>query len=446
MLSRLKKWLSGPQSPDAHPYYGERLQLLAHQITLTRTNGDNANIRLNDVDYVTIYRFANDDGRDLCWVNLKSYARAPLSVTTLAGNFHQLEAILLAWAGFDVARYLKIKQSTQAYEEQVLWKKDHQPDFSIEAAQQSSSLALLAHGLMMESAQQFIPWGSYASLSAHPAIAIGEETFPNPRFKAIKYVLTQPVIARGLKLNSLYTCCDAYENAPKLELPVIEWTSQISLGGNRTKSFNSIKTHLDAYFEKQPAALSPQVGEDLQASWHHGSVTFKLHAFYRDETKDWDNVAWLRINYQPDLEAYYRNDYQQNLMLNPSLSYLKLNFSMGLHVDYRQVDNAMYTPKCFKSLLNESVSLVWRDDEAGKIGFANQEYARVFNLHEIQSLQLAVQNFRGSEGRNALEIVSQGEAVHLGGLSDLAAFKKAALSIAKVIKKEVTHYTYDEHY
>jgi hypothetical protein len=451
LLSRLKNWLNGPKSPDAHPYYGERLKLASDHVALTRTNGDNAQMRLIDVDYVTIYRYANDDGRDLCWVNLKSYTHASLSCSTLAGNFHQLESLLLTWPGFDVPRYVAIKQSTQAHEEQVLWKKQHQPDFAIQGSAQSINLELLQHGLMIENAQQFIPWGSYHALSSHPMVKVTTKSFPNPRFKAQKYVLTRPVIANGLALKSLYTCCDAYDESPKLDLPVIEWTAEISLGVNRVNSFSVIQAHLDHFFgvnqqAGQPESARPLAGEDLQSVWQQGQVTFSLRAFYRDETKDWDNVAWLSIAYLPNLDSYYCNDYQQNLTLNQSLSYLRLDFALGLQVDYRQVDNAIYTPQCFMPMLDESNSLIWRDDAHGKIGLANATYARVFDLHEIEAMQLAVQNFRGSEGRNSLEILHEGQTIHVGGVSDVDAFKAAEKSIAKLIEKEVTHFTYDDHY
>lgn len=448
MWASVQKWLKKDRSPAVHPYYGERLKVSKHAVTLTRTNRDDEAIPLSQVDYVTIYRFANDDGRDLCWVNLKSYAHAPLSTSTLAGNFHQLESLLLGWAGFDVAQYLAIKQSAQAHEELVLWKKAHQPDFVLSPSAQSS-LDLLPHGLMIENTQQFIPWGSYKALALHPAIKVTSKLFPNPRFNAYQYTVNRPVIANGLQLKSLYTCCDAYDETPKLDLPVIEWTAEISLGVNRVQNFLAIKTHLDAYLgaEKQQTAIPlGTAGDHLEWSSTQHLVTFSLRAFYRDETKDWDNVAWLRISYQPNLDAYYSNEYQQHLALSPALQYLCLPFRLALHTDYRQVENAIYTPACFKTLLEATNSLIWRDDTNGLIGFANAEFARVYSMEEMISLQLAVQNFRGSEGRNALEVVGHGGTSHLGAVSNVAAFIANIKPITKLMQKEVTHFTYDEHY
>ena len=64
----------------------------------------------------------------------------------------------------------------------------------------------------------------------------------------------------------------------------------------------------------------------------------------------------------------------------------------------------------------------------------------------MEKLTLAVQNFRGSEGRNGLEVHVQRETSHLGSVSNVANFKKNIKKITKLISKEVSTYTYDEHY
>ena len=186
--------------------------------------------------------------------------------------------------------------------------------------------------------------------------------------------------------------------------------------------------------------------QDLKASWTQHPVTVELYAFYREETNDWDNTAWLNIHYSPNLDAYYTSPYQQQLTLHAEISYMCVPFQFDLNVDYRQVHHAIYTPDCFKALLSPTTGLVWCDAQAGIIGFASVTFSQVYASEAFDILQLAVQNFRGSEGRHALEIIGNNSVTVIGGVSDTAKFIESCEQIAKLINKKVTHYTYDEHY
>ncbi|HOY70766.1 MAG TPA: hypothetical protein PL131_08870 [Methylotenera sp.] len=435
-----------------HPFYGARLVINADDVFLKCNNGDDARIALAEVDYITIYRFEDMETHERCWVNLRSYTKQAVGVSTLAGNFAALEKIIMQWDNFDVQQYAKIRAVNIEVKETVLWQKTHQADFAItplNVQAHTDALSQLQQGLWIENLAQFLPWSTYEDLARHPAIKQRRKTFPNPSFKAQEYVLHQPTIFNGLKLTSLYTASDASQNVLQLHLPVIEYASEISLGANRQKSFAAIKTHLDAFFQRETvsAPIDYAKKDTWRANWQTGAVRVELYCFYREMPDGWDNIAWLRIHFSPNLAPFYSNDYQRNLMLSHDVEYQLLDVGINLNANYREVSNAIYTPVCFEPLLTQAhPSAIWYDKSQGLVGFCSAQFALIFNADEIEHLNLAVQNFRGSEGRNGLELAYQNQMVQFGSVTSVEKFTQNMQKISKLIGKKVDTYTYDEHY
>ena len=452
MFSFINKLFQTEKAPDMHPFYGACVELNGREICLKRNNGDDEKIQIKDIDYISIYRFDYMDTHDRCWLNFRSYTQPAVSVCTLAGNFAAIEQFANSLPGFDSQQYAAIRASKAEVKETVLWQKVHQPDFDIAplpTQQVGDALSLLQQGLWIENKNTLVAWGTYDELAKHPLVKTQLIDFPNPLFTAKSYTIAKPTLFNGLKLSSLVTECDAAEGDFQLHLPVIQYRAQLSLGVNRQKSFDSIKTHLDTFFKQNATAqlIDYAVKDTWRISWHEGAAHVELYCFYREVPDGWDNTAWLTIQYSPNLDRFYQNDYQRDLVLNQSITYQQFDFSLDLNTDYRRVDNAIYTPDCFKTLLSEAQPLIiWHDTAEQVIGFAAAEYALVFNANEVQHLTLAVQNFRGSEGRNSLELNVQNQNVPIGSVSNVAVFKKNMQKIAKLIGKKVDAYTYDEHY
>jgi hypothetical protein len=134
--------------------------------------------------------------------------------------------------------------------------------------------------------------------------------------------------------------------------------------------------------------------------------------------------------------------------LSDITAYAIFPFSVDLYVDYKEVDNAIYTPICCKELLSSANQfLIWKDSKAAVFGFSNQEFTLIINSDRAVSLNLMVQNFRGSEGRTNLELAFHNkETINIGSVSDTKLFDKNSAKMAAVLNIEVNHYDYDEHY
>ncbi|MGB4812244.1 MAG: hypothetical protein WBP13_07170 [Methylophilaceae bacterium] len=439
-----------------HPFYGEHVAIADNQISLQRNNGDNTSINLVDIDYITIYRFEYTDEHDRCWVNLRSYSKAAVSICTLAGYFNQVEKVITTWPNFDQQQYAAIRASKSEVPETVLWQKVHQANFSITPLAkeyiQADNLAMLQQGVFIENKQTCIAWGSYAELATQPLVKSKVSQCPNPLFSQMQYCIEKPTIFNGLQLSELTTACDAAEHEYPLHLPVIQYRAELSLGASRQASFEAIKTHIDAFFKVDQSKT--QINDSIQseakgtwrAVWQSGDVKVTLYCFYRDELDGWDNIAWLNIDYSPNLDRFYVNTYQRNFVLTLSIQYEIFDFLMALYVDYRCVTNAIYTPSVLSAQLQDTQTIVWYDAAHQVIGFATKAFSLIFNANAVESIHLAVQNFRGSEGRNAIEIRYENKTVHLGDVDSTENFKKNIRKIEKIIGRKVATYIYDEHY
>ncbi len=447
MFSYIKNLFQSEKAPDMHPFYGAAVIINGHEISLKRNNGDDEAISIEDIDYISIYRFDYLDTHDRCWLNFRSYTKSSVGVCTLAGGFAAVEQFAITRPNFDKAQYDAVRASKVEVKETLLWQKTHQADFIIEPLPTApDALSLLQQGLWIENKKTLIAWGTYEELSKNKLIQTKLVNLPNPLFSAKSYTISKPTIFNGLTLTRIETQCDAAEGVYQLDLPVLQYRAEISLGFNRQKSFDGIKSHLDGFFEHD-ISIDYAVKETWHAQWPVGAVRVELYCFYRDVPDGWDNIAWLTIQHSPNVDRFYTNDYQHNLVLSAAISYQLFDFNIALNVDYRRIKNAIYTPDCFKTLITDAQPLlVWHDTNEQVIGFASIEYALIFNANEVQFLTLAVQNFRGSEGRNSLEIHYQNATVHIGSVSNVAVFKKQMKKLATLINKKVSSYTYDEHY
>lgn len=452
MFSLISKIFTTEKAPDKHPFYGDRLVIQGNRFRLVRNNQYNSEMHLDEVDYITIYRFDYFDADDRCWLNLRSYSAQALSVCTLAGNFATLEKIVTQLPNFDAVLYAAYRNAKDEMPEAVLWQKVHTSDFAITPLNAhdhgKNALDFLQQGLWLEHNNTLIAWGTYEDLQNNSQIKSHRIGFPNPSFYATEYRIEKPTIFNGLKLQSLYTASDSTQSTLKLHLPVIQYSAEISMGFNRQNSFDAIKTHLDHFFQRaEPDNIDYNVKETWRAGWQVGAVRVELYCFYREMPDGWDNIAWLRIHYKPNLDRFYSNDYQRNFAVHAAIHYQAFEYAIDLNADYRQVENVIYTPDCFKSIISKAQPLVvWYDTAQEIIGFADAELALIFNANEVKSLTLAVQNFRGSEGRNGLELNFQRETVFIGSVSSVAKYEKSMKKLAMLIDKKVDAYTYDEHY
>ena len=284
MFETLKQIFSNKKSPEQHPYYGSFLTVRSKSIDFFQHKNDNSEIQKSDVDYITIYKVEDYCNLERCWIDLKSFSSATISINTLSGNFDYLEKWLFTLPDFDKQKYQKIRCINADFESQILWEKKSVPNFDIKRVTQKSNISV-KNGIYIENLKTTIPWETYVELEENRILNRKKVDYPNPDFSGYSYTIKSPTIFGGLKLSSLYTECDSFRAKPRLDLPVIKYISEIKLGFfNTEKEFLKIKKHLDHYFnqdgfqdygENYPIRKK----EDIKAFWAIDKVLISFYCF-----------------------------------------------------------------------------------------------------------------------------------------------------------------------
>ena len=431
--------------PKQHPFYGQKVFVYKTEIQ-SRQHGNHFEVlEINNLDYVTIYNLGDSNGFKNCWVNLKSFSKMYLSICTLADDFDKLEKFLLPLPNFDKELFLEIKNKLQEHPESLVWKKDQKADFEIETnTNHNSGLDKLQKGLTIENENFRIDWSDFYYLEKILKSRI--ERFPNPSFKSYQYFIKKPTILGGLKVNEIIIETDSFEaNKVKMNLPFEKIRTCFKLGFDRKKEVLKIKSHLDLYFNQEAKSE-----EDLNFSWEKDKIKVDLYCFYRREIDDFDAVAWLKINYSPDVSSFYETNYFKNFSLGNHINYAFFDFKIDLNSNYREVDIASYTPTPLSSLMpKKAETIIWKDSQNGIIGIGNKEHSVLFTFSELDSFMLSIQNHRGSEGSNCLIASMKNQkaaSFYIGSVSSTKICIENFKKITEVTQIEINELHYDEHY
>lgn len=429
------------KAPQTHPFYGARVVVDKQEIILYTHNDSNIEkIEIDKINFITMYCFDKFNENKRCWLHFNSGSSPEVAVTTLAGNYQELENFVLKLPDFNTHNYFKIKNSDVEMAKVVLWEKKSVSDFEI-LSKPNSNFDILKQGIFIENLNILIPWETYRDLENNKNIIRKKVDYPNPNFSGYSYNIKSPTIFGGLKLSNLYTECDSFEKKPKLDLPVIKYTSEIKLGYfNPREVFLKIKKHLDSNFQQVATSQYDEVfdsekKDSLYAIWHIQNITITFFCFYRDEYQKLDTNAWLNIEFEPNTTKFYESDYQKKLQIHNHLDYEILPFEVDIYENYRELDNVIFTPKCFENLFeNNNQFLIWNDTQEGIIGFGNAKYSRLFKPKDFKSVSVGLEDYGALDGSNT---VSVGE-FYLGTLSSLQThlFEKNIKKMEKLTHKE----------
>jgi hypothetical protein len=98
-----------------------------------------------------------------------------------------------------------------------------------------------------------------------------------------------------------------------------------------------------------------------------------LYCFYRKEIGGYHSVAWLNINYQPNVTAFYETDYFKNFKLGKHISFGVFNFEIELNSNYLQLKNAIFTtPALATYITNQTPTIFCKDTQNGIIGIGKK--------------------------------------------------------------------------
>ena len=98
---------------------------------------------------------------------------------------------------------------------------------------------------------------------------------------------------------------------------------------------------------------------------------------------------------------------------------------------------------------NQAETIIWKDSQNDIIGIGNKEKSVLFNISELDSFSLKIQNYRGSEGQNCLVALMKNqkqESFYVGSVSNTKICIENFKKITDVTEIEIYENHYDEHY
>lgn len=300
-------------------------------------------------------------------------------------------------------------------------------------------------GIYVENLKLRLPWRSFEALGALSCVISKVAPCPNRRFREINYRIRNPVIFGGLQLPELQARSDAYEDSPRLDLPVTYYFASIPLGAAWRADFERLRQRIHEHLISNGAEFLPQRVESTGGypQWRQGGVSYALWLSHPGGDERAHPSATLKISRDPDLTPYYDVPYCNHLQLGPEVDVMLIEGRGNVVGDYRTVDDIIFTPRCFAALFSDRCQvLIWHDRASARIGIGNERLSKIRDAACVDALVLAVQNFRGSEGRVNLEVNGK----CLFDLSGAAGCRARLSDLQDMLGKPVREVSYDEHY
>lgn len=395
-----------------------------NKITVETFHGQTESIEKKSIDFVLFYKPVVSSDEELLWLKLGSF-RVPAVTIPIEkrSELQKIEPFLFGLKNFDRQAYNNIMSTqTIAGKSKILWVRPITKNYKLpEKPFNQRALKDYEKGLYREDKQKWIPWKDYATLESDDEVATGKQKFPNPDYHAKRYTLKNLTLFGGLQLEELFTETDPARGKLKFQLPVIQYRSVLKLP-KPEENLAEIADHLSKHFQQD--AEKDKTSKKLEYRWSAKNLQLKLYCFFREELKMYDRTAYLKIEHQPDVSAFYASTYLKNDFELQNCDVLSLELKMNLNSNYREVDNAAFTPEILQNYFSEEVDLVfWQDTKYNRFCIADAEYCLIFKMAQIKKLVLTIEIERGREGRNRLQIeLKNGKSQNVGRVDNTDAF------------------------
>lgn len=429
-----------PEWLNQHPFYNLRFYREGNYFITVRHDNELNRIAITDIDRVTIYHLGlTSTGKVNCWIHLISDIR--VSVPTVVSNFEELKTYLFQLSDFDKEKYLQILTEGKEINETLLYKRKKLSNYKL-FENTNIKKESLEKGILIENKKIILPWGNYMDIEIL-ADQKKKNSYTNSSYFSETYTFNEVQLFGSLHLPFLATQTDSTNRYLKKELPVLFYFSSINVS-NTKKDFFSIASFLHHYFQDN-RPLTIEENNNLLYEYQQDTITVHLSAYYDSLLQDYNDSLYFTINKKIDETPYYINEYQQKLDLK-DIEYIVLNTSIIIKENYRDNDKIIYTPPGFQNIITKDNSLCWKDQKNNYLGIANEQFAQLFPLNQLKRITLAIQNFRGSEGINNLEIDTGTEQSNTISICNTADFISSVSDLKKLLNIKVNHYVYNDHY
>lgn len=408
-------WERKESGADAyHPVLAsERVFFAWGRVYVDHGNDYVEDIRIRDIDYITINSYDAASPRARVQVSLRSFAQAGISASSRSAGFKKLEQWMAQLAGFDADGYPGLKREV-GEEAVVIWQRD--PVATAQLTSRSGEPVapdMMDDGIFLANYQARLAWGTFGELKrmlAKPWMSVKRTRFPNPSARGFSYTIKKPVILGGLAIDALHADTPSWMDGGELNLqwPVTGYWANVSFGGGGLRDFEQLRQHLSEIFGPATEQSDPAVDGDttIWAAWARGRVKVRISTWKPYQFNTYMHGCRLSIDYEAEVSHLYTDAYTRGLERHEQLSWLPLGGDLRVQQDYTHNRFARYTPATLQPLLlNGEGWLVWLDTREGKLGLGNADYAQIFDLEAISRLLLIGNYWRDSPADLGIHVV-----------------------------------------
>lgn len=388
-----------PLNTDGNPLVRqERAAINGGVVTVTRDNGHQEQIGLDDVDDIVIYSHSKIKPNDRFFLVLRSSKTADVSSSSGAAGFPALEEELArALEGFDANHYDIIKWDVWQ-NPTVVWKRPLAVDARIVHTLSPGDLDGIQQGIYLENLGVRLSWGSFGELDDMHQVERRGSAHPNRLYRGYEFVFLQPTLF-GIQVRELLTETPSWHKNSQLNprWPVTTYRTVISLGGGGRADLATLAAHFRAALGTPDEQADPLHDGDasLWVKWVVANVTIELTIWKPYQSDDYRPGCRLQISREPDLTEFYETDYTENLKLHDQLCYTILEGVLEIPSNYTQYPYVNYLPDVLKAVLpSEEHYVVWRDDYEGVVGFGNCRFAHIVTVEGLDGLQFVGEYWR----------------------------------------------------
>nr|WP_317630832.1 hypothetical protein [uncultured Flavobacterium sp.] len=457
-------------------------------------------VNINLIDQIVFeHHGLYDDKKPNCWLSLKSKGQEMLSVSTLATNYASLDAILVNLTGFNATNYRELINYEKPINDVTIFKREIKeadepvvgsgiifvdetffekaeeseitqptvteteitdiPDVDLKNAETTTHLESNFGGfdfdfdfsnetpieapkadvnidnyIIIEDRDAVITWKSYKSIDRK---YFNRELFTEDGKVGYKYKVEFITIFDDVKLPYLETksvVAKTEENISE-KFPIEEYYCEIH-SNYILDEFNKLTEKINTYFNKK--------GETYSTESRLPVYTLKVSTVTID-IKTTPTSIILRIIKDMDESSFYDKAYGKELSLD-YVEVIRIPQKINILANYKNSSKVMFTPKCFAPVFEtENDTIFWIHKDGSKFGMANAKYGISFKPIKIIKIRLAVEQDKGIESKNRIEVIyKDGKKFNKVSVDNSIEFAKYLPQIMVFLKLPFTLYKYDK--
>ena len=327
-------------------------------------------------------------------VTFRGEGRCNCSVPLEAPGMREVMSAVSQWPRFDEEAWRQAVEETKAGRYNV-WKGTLVVNTALES---SAPRGNFNDGLVTEAGA--ISWDTtYDALRNTPGVSVIRNEFERD-----EYHVAGPVWLGRLRMDLMRVYAPVSINgseAARTDVPVVEWNASVVITEAWGDNYVLLKQSFDGLFGPPDARSSYEREDQANRTWRVGEMILSIVYTYNSRNSNEMGYCSLAVRNGRRYPGYVEDAYTAGMRLEQLTWQTFLPGKVTLWRDYRRSYWVRRTPDAIRPQAAEGW-VAWRDDAAGKLGFASGDDAVVVDTAQAERLEL--QNAAPARGRGYAQL------------------------------------------